>query len=216
SAEAHNLGSQVEQRAKRVRRELAREHEADVTGRAVVGAVGGAAPHLPQKLLGDVPCAVAPRVRRPRPPLHVRERPVGVAAPPEKAHQRRDVVLVDDAVPASPERREVGLVGDDLDGEGAVHLEPLGALAPLRLRDVVGREHVLPVPRHGAVVVEAVDEAVVGARQVRVHGGEVEDWDARLGQQREPLVRHVQQCVRQQPPLRLYQVRVAPGRLLHA
>jgi hypothetical protein len=34
------------------------------------------------------------------------------------------------------ERREVGVLGDDLECEGAVHLEPLEALAPLRQADV--------------------------------------------------------------------------------
>ncbi|BAS70244.1 Os01g0133799, partial [Oryza sativa Japonica Group] len=192
SAEANNLGSQLEQRRQRVGRELAREHEANVASLAVVRAVAGAAPHLPEELLGDVPCAVAPRVRPPRPPLRVRERPVGVAAPPEQADQRRDVVLVDEAAPAPgagvAERREVALVGDDLDGEGAVHLEELGPLAPLRRRDVVRREQRRPVARAGAGVVEAVDEAVVGSGEVSVQGGEVEDGDARLGQQREALV----------------------------
>ncbi|GJN37570.1 hypothetical protein PR202_gb26541 [Eleusine coracana subsp. coracana] len=153
-------------------------------------------------------------------PVGVREGPVRVpGSPPQQAHQRGQVVLVDEALlPAHAEvaeRLEAGVLGDGLEREGPVHLEPLRALAPLGQADVAAREEG-PVPGPAAAVLVAVHEAGGGARQERVHGREVVDRDARLREEREPLVAQVQQRVREEPTLRFHQARVAPFRPLHA
>nr|ACG38092.1 hypothetical protein [Zea mays] len=222
SPEPHDLGRQPEQRLERVRRELAREQVADASPGAVVEAPPAAfLPDLPDPLLRHLVRAVGVRVPVDGPlPVRVRERAVGVAAaPPQQAHQRRQVVLVDEALPPPhakvAERREAGAVRDGLQRQRAVHLEPLRALAPPRQRDVAGGEEG-PVARPAAAVLVAVHEAGVGAGQEGVHGGEVVHRDARLGEEREPLVAQVQERVCQEPPLRLHQARVAPFLYLRA
>jgi hypothetical protein len=128
----HKLGSQCDQRVERVGGELAGEEATGPAGLAVVDAII-AVPDLLDQLVRDVPPAVRPRVAASPPPVLVVERPVGVAAPPDDVEQRRQVVLVHEA--GSParavlaERRQVGVVGDDGDGEGPVHLEPVHATA---------------------------------------------------------------------------------------
>ena len=60
----------------------------------------------------------------------------GVGQVIERWRERRQVVLVDEALPLPhtgvAERREAGVVGDGLQRQRAVHLEPLRALPPPR------------------------------------------------------------------------------------
>ena len=159
-SQSHELGSQAQQRLQRVRRELAREHIAHAAGPVMVAAAvpataaGSPSPDLPDERLRHVPRAVGARVGAAAPPVGVRERPVGVAPPPQHAEQRRQVVLVGEAAPPpgaeAVEHPDVGLVGDDLQRQGAVHLEPLRALAPVLDGDV-GALGEVPVVARAAV-----------------------------------------------------------------
>jgi hypothetical protein len=221
SPKAHDLGSQAQQRLERVRRELARKQAADPGAGAVVeAAVAAVLPDPVEQLLRHLRPVVGVRVHPLRPlPVRVREAPVGVARPPQQVEQRRQVVLVGEAAPPPDaevaEHLDVGLVADDLERQGPVHLEPLRALAPVLDRDVgaLGEEPV--VARAAVAVPVAVHEAGGGAGEEGVDGGEVVDGDARLGQQHEALVAVVQERARQQPALCLHQAHVPPLRFLH-
>lgn len=112
------------------------------------------------------------------------------------------------------EHREVLGVGDDLDSEVPVDLEPLRPFTPVAQGDL--RVHVGAVPAvpHRARDVKDLHEGLGGAHEVGVDGGEVEQGDARFRQEDEPLVRDVEEGVRQEAALGFHHVDVSPLHLL--
>lgn len=217
SAEAEVLGGEELEPDEGVGQELAGEEVAGARGLAVVHA-GGALPDGHEELRRDLLAVVPGGVGPAEGPVDPGDGAVGVAGAVLDVDEGGEVVLVGvaAAVAVLLEDVEVVVVGDDADGHLPVDLEPLGALPPLVQADL--RQHLLvpPPPPHHPLLVEHAHERLLGVYQVGVDGREVEHRHARLRQQHEPLVRVVQQRVRQQPPLRLHQVHVPPRHVLHA
>lgn len=76
------------------------------------------------------------------------------------------------------EEGEVGGVGDDAEGEGTVHFEPLGAFAPLMEVDYGPHAAGVAAAADGAELIVDFDEGFGGIDEVGVGGGEVEKWDS--------------------------------------
>jgi hypothetical protein len=215
SAVSEQLGCEAEQRAQRAGRELPGEQEAHLRRLAVVGAVALVLPgrrEPSEERLVHVLLPERGRVRAAAGPVHPRDAPVGDPRGGLDGQHRGQVVLVHVARrPAVvPELGVVAAVGDDADGEVAVQLEPLRALAELPGGHLGAQPGAVPAPAVRAWVVERAHEALPRPRQVAVHRREAVERHARLGEQHEALVRRVQQRVRQQPPLRVAHARLAP------
>lgn len=137
-------------------------------------------PYMIQQLNLNIHPPKLPRVGPAPGPINPRNRPIRIQTPVQNIHQRRQVMLVVVARRAAEvaEYAVILGVGDDGEGEGAVELEPLGALAPLLDGYVGPHAGVVAAPTHFAWVVEGAQEAVVGAHEVGVGGGEVDDGDA--------------------------------------
>lgn len=91
--------------------------------------------------------------------------------------------------------RVVLAVGDDLDGQVAAKLEPLGAFSPVGESDVRLHSGVVAASAEASRVVEGADEAEIGVEEVGVDGGEVEERDAGFREEDEPLVREIEECI---------------------
>lgn len=91
--------------------------------------------------------------------------------------------------PTKPgEEREILTVGDDGERDQAVHVEPLGALPPLREGDGGAHFGVVAATARGPRAVERFDEGGRGAGEVGVDGREVEERDARFREEEEVVV----------------------------
>jgi hypothetical protein len=162
-----------------------------------------------EERLADVPGAERGRVRAAAGPVDPGDAAVGDAPRRLEGEHGGQVVLVRVAGRAAV-LLELGVVAAVGDGEVAVQLEPLRALAPLVAPHLGGQAGAVAAAAVRARVVEGADEAVAGAGEVGVRHGEGEERHARLGEQHEAVVPRVQQRVRQQPPLRVADARLAP------
>lgn len=215
SPEAENLGGELQERRQGARGELPREEEAEGRRLAVVEAPL-TLEHAPEEPLGDVGVAKRRRMSAAAGPVNPGHAPVGQPLGHLDVQHGGEVVLVNVAVGAA-ELLELGVVGgvlDDGDGGSPVNFKPLGALPPLGEVDFRGHTGVVAAPPEGPVVVEAADEAVVGPQEVPVDQAEVDQRDAGLREEDEPLVGDVQEGVRQEPPLGVAHAHLPPHRLL--
>ena len=78
------------------------------------------------------------------------------------------------------EEREVDAVGDDVGGERAVEVEPLGALAPLPGGHDGAHPAAVAAAARGARLVVRLEVHLGGVDEVRVHRREVEQRHVRL------------------------------------
>lgn len=77
-----------------------------------------------------------------------------------------------------PENRIIYSVGDDLNGAGPVHFEPLGALPPLFGLDVWAHAMAVTPKTSGAWIIVGADEGLGRIGEVGVDGCEVEEGNA--------------------------------------
>lgn len=191
----HDPGSEPQKLGQTGRRELPGKQETHILLVPII--ITHLAPQRLQELLRDL----GPHELRgvgPAPgPVHPRQGAIRVPLPQLDADEGGKVVLVGvtGAGAVLMEDREVGAVRDDLDGKGPVHLEPLGALAPLGEGDLREHEGAVAAAAYHAGVVIGHDVVEGGVEEVRVDGGEVEEGDAGLGEEDEALVRDVQEGV---------------------
>lgn len=137
-------------------------------------------------------------------PVDPGEAPVRVEGGKKLGDQRGQVVLVGVAGRTAEvaESGAVVAVGDGGGGQAAVYLEPLGALAPVWEGEEGAHAGVVAAASGAARVVEGGDEAEGGGEEEAVEGGEVEQGNARLRQEKETSIGGIEEGVRQQPPLR--------------
>lgn len=186
-AKTHDLGRESQEPGERVGQELPGEKEADGGGPAVVRArAAGAAPEPPEEVDGDLHPREPRRVRAAVGPVDPRQAPVGPRRrrrrAPDDVEERRQVMLVGVAAAAAEaaEEREVDAVGDDVGGERAVEVEPLGALAPLPGGHDGAHPAAVAAAARGARLVVRLEVHLGGVDEVRVHRREVEQRHVRL------------------------------------
>ncbi|PKA54109.1 hypothetical protein AXF42_Ash018119 [Apostasia shenzhenica] len=173
----------------------------------------GAAPHPLQQLDGDRLAEKPRRMGAAGGPVDPREAPVGGKGAEADGGHGGQVVLVGEAVAAAAGAAEDGeeeVVGNDVEGEVAAELEPLGALAPEARGNDASHEGAVAAAALGAGIVVDVEEGGGGVEEVGVDGGEVEERDAGLGEEDEALVREVEEGVGQQAALRLHHAQSSP------
>ncbi|KAH0449721.1 hypothetical protein IEQ34_020413 [Dendrobium chrysotoxum] len=150
-------------------------------------------------------------------PIHPRKTPIRIQLAKAHAHHSGQIMLVDVAgrVAKAPEDGEEAVVGDDLDGELAAELEPLGAFAPARGGD--GWEHmgVVAAAAVGSGIVVGFDEGGGGVEEVGVDGGEVEERDAGFGEEDESFVGEVEEGVCEETAFCFHHVQCSPFHHLH-
>lgn len=136
-------------------------------------------------------------------PVDPRHASVRSPAPELDVDERRDIVFVGvtGMLAVLGKQRKEGLIGDDLQGELPVHLEPLRALPPLFGLDGRAEEVGVAAAAAWTRIVVDVYEGVHRVDEVVVDGCEWEEGNASLRQQHETFVAKIKQRVCQKPPL---------------
>lgn len=133
-----------------------------------------------QKLNSNISPNILGRMRSPSCPINPSQSPIRIPLPKLNADQCRQVMLITVTLRIAVllEHGEITAVGDYLEREGAVDLEPLGAFSPLGEFDEGLHFGVVSSASYVAREIIGLHESFGGIHEVGVDGGEVEERNA--------------------------------------